>query len=257
VSIALVVAALVVGGAWQVRPAPRRVLALVDGRRRRDACGSPAGALQGLGGVVRRAGGRRPDTVLDRRAGVALLVGLLGATVHPGAGLLAAGATWACGAWRVSRERERERRAVVDAAPDVVDLFVLAVDAGLTPRLAVEEIASRAPAGWGAALGGVVDEVRAGSRLADALETLPARVGDTARSLTVSLVDAERYGTPLGPALERLAAEAADDRRRRAEERARRVPVQLLFPLVLCTLPAFVLLTIVPLLAGSLRSISL
>ena len=38
----------------------------------------------------------------------------------------------------------------------------------------------------------------------------------------------------------------ADDQRRRAEERARAVPVKLLFPLVCCTLPGFVLLAVVP-----------
>ena len=45
----------------------------------------------------------------------------------------------------------------------------------------------------------------------------------------------------------RLAAEARLERRRAAEATARRVPVKLLFPLVLCTLPAFALLTVVPL----------
>jgi hypothetical protein len=38
---------------------------------------------------------------------------------------------------------------------------------------------------------------------------------------------------------------------------ARRLPVKLLFPLVLCTLPAFALLTVVPLLVGSLRELRL
>jgi len=58
------------------------------------------------------------------------------------------------------------------------------------------------------------------------------------------LAGAERYGTPLLPALDRLALDARLDRRRRAEEAARRVPVKLLFPLVLCVLPAFGLLTV-------------
>jgi tight adherence protein C len=59
----------------------------------------------------------------------------------------------------------------------------------------------------------------------------------------------------LGPALERLGAELKLDRRRRAEEEARRVPVRLLGPLVACILPAFGLLTVVPLLAASLKAL--
>jgi tight adherence protein C len=69
------------------------------------------------------------------------------------------------------------------------------------------------------------------------------------------LVGAERYGTPLLPGLDRLAVDARLDRRRRAEEAARRVPVKLLFPLVLCVLPAFGLLTMTPLLAGALDAL--
>ncbi|MDP9387533.1 MAG: hypothetical protein M3Q48_06280, partial [Actinomycetota bacterium] len=59
------------------------------------------------------------------------------------------------------------------------------------------------------------------------------------------------------PALERLAAEVRRQRLRQAEEAARRVPVLLLFPLVLCVLPAFALLTVAPLIAGALRELRL
>jgi tight adherence protein C len=71
------------------------------------------------------------------------------------------------------------------------------------------------------------------------------------------LVSAERHGSPLTVPLERAADQARDLRRRRAEEAARRIPVMLLFPLVLCVLPAFVLLAVLPLLASSLQSLSI
>ncbi len=58
-------------------------------------------------------------------------------------------------------------------------------------------------------------------------------------------------GDPLVPVLDRLSVEARMVRRRQAEEAARRLPVQLLFPLVLCVLPAFVLLAVVPLLLAA------
>ena len=46
-------------------------------------------------------------------------------------------------------------------------------------------------------------------------------------------------------------------RRRRAEVAARKLPVKLLFPLVLCILPAFALLTVVPVIVSSLRALEL
>jgi tight adherence protein C len=97
-----------------------------------------------------------------------------------------------------------------------------------------------------------------GARLADALDRVPDLVkSDAVRPLLRTLTDAERYGSALGPSLERLADEARRARQRRAEEAARKLPVKLLFPLVVCILPAFGLLTVAPLIAGGLRALRL
>ena len=158
------------------------------------------------------------------------------------------------------RQATHRRSAVEAAAPDLVDLFAVAVASGLNVRLAAIAVSDRAPPGpLRDELCTVTDEVAAGARLADALERLPDRIpgSETVRSLVAALVDAERYGTALGPTLDRLAAEARRARHRRAEEAARRIPVQLLFPLVTCILPAFGLLTVAPLIAGGLRALRL
>ena len=59
----------------------------------------------------------------------------------------------------------------------------------------------------------------------------------------------------LAPALEQLSAEARRSRRRRDEADARRLPVRLSFPLVVCTLPSFVLLAIAPAVLAALSSL--
>jgi Flp pilus assembly protein TadB len=164
------------------------------------------------------------------------------------------------GGWWMRRIVSRaavERDLVAAQQADVIDLFVLALGAGLNLQLALAAVARRAPSAWADALSGVVEQVERGQRAGDALDALPFTLGEAARPLVRVLAGAERYGTPLMPALERLALDARLDRRRRAEEAARRVPVKLLFPLVLCVLPAFGLLTVTPLLAGALQALSL
>jgi tight adherence protein C len=166
-------------------------------------------------------------------------------------------AAWG-GPVRRGRRRARERvDAVRRSLPEVVDLLTLAVGAGLTVPLAVAAVARRHDGPVGDQLGRVTEEVARGRRCADALDDAAVRLGPDARPVVSALISSERYGAPLAEALARLATDVRADRRRRAEEAARRVPVKLLFPLVLCVLPAFALLTVAPLLAGALGSLRL
>lgn len=154
--------------------------------------------------------------------------------------------------------RRRTEAAIAEAVPDVIDLFAVAIAAGLNTRLALRAVAERAPPGPLAdALRRVEhDIVTTGSRLADTIERLPDELATEAvRPLVGAITDAERYGVALGPTLDRLADDARRTRQRKAEEAARRIPVKLLFPLVTCILPAFGLLTVAPLIAGGLRAL--
>jgi tight adherence protein C len=199
---------------------------------------------------------RRPVPVpLAGRAGAAALVAALSLPLAPPLGLVGGVAVFAVPLVRARRARRRHEAAVRRSLPEVADLFVVAVGAGLTVHLAVAAVARRAAGPVADALRRVVEEVALGRRLADALAEVPDRVGENTRPLVAALVAAERYGGPLLDRLARLAEEARADGRRRAEEAARRVPVTLLFPLVFCTLPAFALLTVAPMLAGGLRSL--
>lgn len=168
----------------------------------------------------------------------------------------------AAAAWLVPRHRargtERRRlRAVEAGLPDLVDLLVLAVGAGCNVSLALAAAGRRGTGPLAIEVRRVTAQVDRGRRLADALDNLPATAGEPVRPLAAVLAACERYGTPALPALERLAGDVRLQRQRRAEAAARRVPVTLLFPLVLCILPAFALLTVAPLVAGALRELRL
>jgi len=143
----------------------------------------------------------------------------------------------------------------VEALPDYIELVIVAIRAGLSPSLAVTVAASQAPPALGPALTEVAHRLERGARLADALTALPELVGAAAATFTDALGTADRYGLPLEPVLDRLATDARDQRRRDAERNARTLPVRLSFPLVLCTLPSFVLLAIAPALLGAISTL--
>ena len=218
---------------------------------------SRPGPLSALGGFARRVLGREPDAPADRRVGGAILVGAVLVLVFPPMAML-----WIAGVagWSLLRRRRARARAeqeLLDELPEVLDLLLLAVSAGLTVPLAVGVVADRGQGRLAHELGRARRAAGLGSGLADALDEVPHRLGEQVRAVTGVLAASLRDGTPVADAIERVAGEVRTQRRRAAEERARKVSVRLLFPLVCCVLPAFALLTVVPLLAGALSGIVL
>ncbi len=132
-----------------------------------------------------------------------------------------------------------------------IDLLAVAVGAGYTPYLAVEVAARWAPPVLGRVLENVAGACRLGADFDRALDDM-ARAHGELRGLGDALLATDRLGAPVLDSLQRLAVSARADVRRRAEARARTVPVRLLFPLVFLVLPAFGLLTVVPAIAARL-----
>jgi tight adherence protein C len=174
-----------------------------------------------------------------------------------GAAVFIATALWP----RVHALRDQRRRLgeATLAYPDFVDLLVLSIKSGLAPAQALAALEGVVPAIVQPGITSVLQRTATGYRFAEAVVALheppPLGLGPIAQPLVDALALADRYGTPLTPILDRLAEEARAQRRRNAEAAARRLPIQLSFPLVGCTLPSFVLLTVVPLMAGTFSSL--
>ena len=154
------------------------------------------------------------------------------------------------------RSERRARAAATDALPDVIELVIIGVRAGLTPAAAVEMAAAHTRPELATLLAEVIHHMHRGRRLADALDELPAWLGQHAAYFTDALITADRYGLPLGPVLDQLGADVRADRSRQAQQQARTLPVKLAFPLVICTLPSFVLLAIAPAVLGAISTIT-
>jgi tight adherence protein C len=157
--------------------------------------------------------------------------------------------------WSAIRRTARTTRDIAAGFPDALDLLVLSIRAGYLPAQAIGEITPYLPVVLRPSFAAVDQALQRGDRFADALDQLRAQLGSIAQPLVDSLSAADRYGLPLAPVLERLSLEARQQRRRDTDAAARELPVRLAVPLVLCTLPSFVLLAIVPLLLGALSSL--
>ncbi len=225
---------VVVARPWR-RRAPRRLGRGAVGTASRSTIGLDVGATRWLAVLV----------------GVALgfVVGGPVVAVLAGAGCAVAGPV-------VRRvRRHRERAAVAAAVPDLVDLFLVSASAGQPVAGAMAVVAPRAPPAVAPAVSAAHLRFRRGQPLAACLADLGAELGPTGAPLADALRQAATAGVPLVPLLEGVAATARDQRRRRAQEIARRLPVTMLFPLVACILPAAVLLAVVPVLLVSVSSL--
>lgn len=155
-----------------------------------------------------------------------------------------------------SRAAKRHRAAADSEIPQLLDLLAAGSSAGLAAPLALRRAAD-------GLIGPLADELRAtvhavdlGARWRDELEALAERLDLPDLRRTVSaLTRTETLGASLAQATAELAGSVRQARRAATMERARTAPVKMLFPLVFLVLPAFLLLTVVPVLLTTVRSI--
>jgi tight adherence protein C len=155
------------------------------------------------------------------------------------------------------RRELKRRRARIDAhVPQLLDLLAAGSSAGLSAELALRRAAEALPGPLGEELRSVFARADLGDRWRGGLADLAASCGsaDLRRTLAV-LERTERLGSSLVDATRDLAASVRQARRTATLERARTAPVKMLFPLVFLILPAFLLLTVVPVLLTTVRSI--
>ena len=136
------------------------------------------------------------------------------------------------------------------AFPDMLDLLVVCIDAGLSLEAALDRISGeigRQNRHLGANLQIMGAEMRAGRSTIDALASLADRLGlDEARSLAAMLRQSIELGTDVGDALRVFSDDMRDRRLLRAEERANQLPVKMVGPLGLFIFPVILGIAMVP-----------
>jgi tight adherence protein C len=149
-------------------------------------------------------------------------------------------------AW-LQRKVDERRQAMLRALPDILDLLVISVEAGLGFDSALARVVSTVPGPLSEEFFRMLQETRVGVSRRDAMRHLMDRTDlDELRSFLLAMIQAEAFGVTIARVLRVQADEMRVKRRQRAQEKAFAAPVKLVFPLVFCIFPALFIVLLGP-----------
>jgi tight adherence protein C len=242
------------GSSSKARSTPRRLARWLGAR-------GPVQRLPSRGYLERRLGVAAWSTTSEEIKGAKVLAGAAGllfgvlGPMPPAAPLLAVGA-YLVPDVLLARAARRRRLDADSEVPQLLDLLAASSTAGLSTLLALRRAAEGVRGPLADELRSILQAVGLGARWRDSLLSAAERLElRDLRRAVLAMGRTESLGTPLAAALREQAEDVRERRRTRAAEAARKAPVKMLFPLVFMILPAFLLLTVVPVLLATLRSI--
>ena len=144
---------------------------------------------------------------------------------------------------RAQHRSEEIRRAL----PDSIDLLTISVESGLAFDAALAQVSRNTDGPLADEFTRVLKEIQIGSGRSEALRGLSERTDvDDLRIFLNSMVQAEKLGIPIADVLRVQAGEIRLKRSQRIEEQAMKLPVKIIFPLILCIMPAMFLVILGP-----------
>jgi tight adherence protein C len=177
----------------------------------------------------------------------ALLTASLPIVIVFGAAVLSIVAGWRAPLWIV-QSRARRRKLEIDLQlPELIDLLVVAIEAGVGFNEALRIASNRIGGALGQELRLTMQEQTMGLALNEALQNLLQRAETPGlRSFIRSVLQGETLGVSIGQILRNVAVEMRKRRRALAEERAQKAPIKILFPLVFMIFPAIFVIILAP-----------
>jgi len=155
---------------------------------------------------------------------------------------------------RVTRAAQARQREAERALPDVLDLLVISIEAGLGFEQALDRTITAVPGALSDEFSRLLGEVRAGAPRADALRDLADRLDvDDVRRFVLAVLQADKFGVSIGRMLRNQADEVRVLRRQKAQERAQKAPVKMLVPMVFCIFPAIFVVILGPAMLNIMR----
>ena len=157
----------------------------------------------------------------------------------------------------IVRRKARARLQEIDRRlPDLIDLLVVTVEAGLGFAGALRLAAEHIPGALSDELRLTLQEQTMGLGTDEALSNLAARAATPGMLAFVrAMAQGERLGISIGHVMRNLAVDMRKRRRSIAEERAQKAPIKMLFPLVFLIFPAMFIVLMVPALLSLIHTL--
>lgn len=145
---------------------------------------------------------------------------------------------------KMAQSRQMQIRKLL---PDTIDLLTISVEAGLAFDAALAQVVKSVPGPLSAEVARMLQEMRLGISRADAFRHLSERTDvSELNSFILAMVQADVFGISIGKVLRGQAKEMRTKRRQNAEERAMKIPVKILFPLIFCMMPSLFIVVLGP-----------
>ena len=207
--------------------------------------------------LLRAAGyyGTEPATFLGYRITLAGIVPLMWLLLFAQAGALGVralvaicmlgGLGWVMPKFVLERKAAKRLQDIDREMPELVDLLVTTVEAGVGFASSLQLVARRVEGPLGQELRLALQEQSMGMTIEDALQHMLRRVDSASvRAFVQAILQGQTLGVSIGKILRDLAIDMRKRRRALAEERAQKAPTKILFPLVILILPALMIVSL-------------
>ena len=147
----------------------------------------------------------------------------------------------------INSKAEKRQTEIRKSLPDILDLLLVSVEAGLGFDMAIKRVSARTKGALSSEFNKAMEEIRMGRTREESLRGIVRRTGvQDLSSFITSVIQAEQLGTNIANTLRVQAETMRQRRRQRAEEAAMKAPIKMLFPLIFFIFPTIFVVILGP-----------
>jgi tight adherence protein C len=147
----------------------------------------------------------------------------------------------------LNRKVDERQKEILKTLSDTLDLLTISVEAGLSLNAAIAQVVQNVPGVLSAEFARMLQEIQLGVPRSEAFRHLADRTDvEELNGFALAIIQADVFGVSIASVLRTQAQQLRIKRRQAAEAKAQQTPVKIVFPLVLCILPALFVVIVGP-----------